>query len=105
MTGKPNILFLMMDQLAPQVLSPYGGKVCRTPHLESLAENGVVFENAYCNYPICAPARFSLMSGRLPSRIGAYDNATELKSEIPTFAHYLRMADYRTCLSRNIQRS
>ncbi len=99
MTGKPNILFLMMDQLAPQVLSPYGGKVCRTPHLESLAENGVVFENAYCNYPICAPARFSLMSGRLPSRIGAYDNATELKSEIPTFAHYLRMADYRTCLS------
>ena len=99
MTGKPNILFLMMDQLAPQVLAPYGGRVCRTPHLESLAENGVVFENAYCNYPICAPARFSLMSGRLPSRIGAYDNATELKSEIPTFAHYLRMAHYHTCLS------
>ena len=99
MTTPPNILFLMMDQLAPQVLKPYGGTVCRTPNLERLADEGVVFENAYCNYPICAPARFSLMSGRMPSRIGAFDNATEFPSEIPTFAHYLRAMGYHTCLS------
>ena len=96
---QPNILYLMMDQLAPQVLSPWGGKICRTPHIDRLADNGVVFENAYCNYPICAPARFSFMSGRLPSRIGAYDNATEFPSEVPTFSHYLRDMGYHTCLS------
>ena len=96
---QPNILYLMMDQLAPQVLSPWGGKICRTPHIDRLADNGVVFENAYCNYPICAPAQFSFMSGRLPSRIGAYDNATEFPSEVPTFSHYLRDMGYHTCLS------
>ncbi len=99
MTRQPNILFVMMDQLAPQVLKPYGGTVCRTPRLERLAADGVVFENAYCNYPICAPSRFGFMSGRMPSRIGAYDNASELPSEIPTFVHHLRTMGYRTCLS------
>ena len=99
MSRQPNILFIMMDQLAPQVLKPYGGKVCRTPHLEQLAAEGVVFENAYCNYPICAPARFSFMSGRMPNRIGSYDNACEFPSEIPTFAHHLRTMGYHTCLS------
>ena len=89
----------MMDQLAPQVLAPWGGKVCQTPNIEQLAADGVVFENAYCNYPLCAPARYALMSGRLPSRIGAYDNASEFASEIPTFAHYLRNLGYHTCLA------
>lgn len=99
MPRQPNILVVMMDQLAPQVLKSYGGAVCRTPRLDRLADEGVVFENAYCNYPICAPARFAFMSGRTPSRIGAYDNACEFPSEIPTFAHYLRAMGYRTCLS------
>ena len=38
---------------------------------------GVLFENAYCNSPLCAPSRYSMLAGRLPSRIGAYDNASE----------------------------
>ena len=99
MPSKPNILFLMLDQLAPQVLAPWGGRVCRTPTIDALARDGVVFDSAYCNYPICAPARFSFMTGRLPSRIGALDNATEFPSEVPTFAHYLRDAGYHSCLS------
>ncbi len=99
MTRQPNILLIMMDQLAPQVLKPYGGSVCRTPNIERLADEGVVFEKAYCNYPICAPARAAFMSGRLPSRVGSYDNACEFRSETPTLAHYLRAMGYRTCLS------
>ena len=99
MTGSPNILFIMADQLAPQVLPAYGHRVVRTPNLDRLAESGVVFENAYCNFPICAPARFSMLSGRLPSRIGAFDNATELPASVPTVHHYLRAAGYRTCLA------
>ena len=99
MTKRPNILFIMADQLAPQVLPAYGHPRVQTPHLDRLAEDGVVFENAYCNFPLCAPARFSMLSGRLPSRIGAFDNAVELPASTPTFHHYLRLAGYRTCLA------
>ena len=99
MAKRPNVLFIMADQLAPQVLPAYGHPSVRTPHLDRLAEGGVVFENAYCNFPLCAPARFSMLSGRLPSRIGAFDNAVELPASVPTFHHYLRLAGYRTCLA------
>ncbi len=97
--GKPNILLFMVDQLTAFVLSAYGGAVCKTPNIDRLAARGTVFENAYCNYPLCAPSRFSMMSGRLPSRIGAYDNGAELPAATPTFAHYLRLNGYHTCLS------
>ena len=99
MAKRPNILFIMADQLAAQVLPAYGHPVVQTPHLDRLAEEGVVFENAYCNFPLCAPARFSMLSGRLPSRIGAFDNAVEFPASTPTFHHYLRAAGYRTCLA------
>jgi choline-sulfatase len=99
-TEQPNILFIMADQLAAPVLPIYNPKsVVKTPHLNALAENGVVFDSAYCNSPLCAPSRFVLMTGRLPSNIGAYDNAAELPADIPTFAHYLRDGGYRTALS------
>lgn len=96
---QPNILFIMADQLAAPVLSMYGGKTAKTPHLDALAEKGVVFDSAYCNSPLCAPSRYVLMSGQLPSKIGAWDNAAEFPADIPTFAHYLRHAGYRTALT------
>ena len=99
MAKRPNFLFIMADQLAPQVLPAYGRTPVQAPHLDRLAENGAVFENAYCNFPLCAPARFSMLSGRLPSRIGAFDNAVEFPASVPTFHHYLRAAGYRTCLA------
>jgi choline-sulfatase len=98
--GRPaNILVIMVDQLSAKALRLYGGRTARTPNLDRLAEEGTVFLNAYSNSPLCAPARFVLMSGQLPSRIGAYDNAAEFRSEIPTFAHYLRVQGYATILS------
>lgn len=99
MSSKPNILILMADQLTPAALPAYGNRTARTPHLDALAERAVVFRSAYCNSPLCAPSRFSFMSGRLPSAIGAYDNAAEFAAQVPTFAHYLRLAGYRTLLS------
>lgn len=89
----------MVDQLTSFVLNAYGGTVCKTPHIDALAKRGVVFENAYCPYPLCAPSRFGMMTGRLPSKIGAYDNGAELPAATPTFAHYLRLHDYYTCIS------
>src|SRR5438132_12829109 len=88
---KPNFLILMADQLTPGALPAYGNAVARTPNLDSLAADGITFRSAYCNSPLCAPSRFSFMTGRLPSAIGAYDNAAELSAELPTFAHYLRL--------------
>lgn len=96
---QPNILFLMADQLAATSLPFYGHKVVKTPNLSRLADEGVVFDSAYCNSPLCAPSRFVLMAGQLPSRIGAFDNASELAADTPTFAHYLRDAGYLTALS------
>jgi choline-sulfatase len=89
----------MCDQLAPQFLPFHGHPLVQAPAMAALAEGGAVFDNAYCNSPLCAPSRFSMMSGRYCSRIGAYDNAAEFRSDIPTFAHYLRGLGYRTCLA------
>jgi choline-sulfatase len=95
---QPNILFIMADQMAAPALPFYGHPLVKTPHLSALAENGVVFENAYCNSPLCAPSRFSMLSGLLPSRFGGYDNAAEFPAGVPTIAHYLRDLGYATCL-------
>jgi choline-sulfatase len=89
----------MADQLAPQFLPAYGHKIVRTPNLDALADKGIVFDACYTNAPLCAPSRYVMMTGRLPTRIGAWDNACELSSEIPTFAHYLSSLGYRTALS------
>jgi choline-sulfatase len=98
-TKPPNILLVMFDQMSAQSLPCYGHGVVKAPHLQGMAERGVVFENAYCNSPLCSPSRFAMMTGQLASRIGAYDNAAELNAGVPTFAHYLRGFGYRTCLS------
>ncbi len=97
---RPNVLFVMADQMAAPLLPIHGGSpALRMPHLGALAATGVVFDSAYCNSPLCAPSRLSLVSGQLPSKIGAYDNAADFPSDIPTYAHYLRQLGYRTALS------
>ncbi|HEY8014846.1 MAG TPA: choline-sulfatase [Dongiaceae bacterium] len=99
MTRRPNILFVMADQMAPAFLPIHGHKLVKAPNIEALADRGTVFESAYCASPLCAPSRFSMMAGRRPAGIGAFDNAADFAADIPTFAHYLRQAGYRTALS------
>jgi len=95
----PNIVNIMADQLSPQFCGTYAHHLVQTPNMDALAESGVRFDAAYCNTPLCAPSRFSFMSGQLVSRIAGYDNGSEFKASIPTFAHALRAQGYRTCLS------
>ena len=99
MPKPPNIVVIMADQLAPQFTGTYGHALVKTPHMDALAASGRRFDAAYCNAPLCAPSRFSFMSGQLVTRIAAYDNASEFPASVPTFAHYLRRMGYRTCLS------
>jgi choline-sulfatase len=99
MTQRPHILLVVVDQLAAQYLPFYGHGVVKTPTLSKLAAQGVVFERFYSPSPLCAPARATLMTGKLSGRTQVYDNAAEFRSSIPTFAHLLRLEGYTTCLS------
>ncbi len=94
-----SFLILMADQLAAGWLPAYGHPVVQTPHLSALAESGTVFESAYTAFPLCAPARAAMLTGRYASRVGVYDNAAEFRAGAPTVAHALRAAGYHTAVS------
>jgi choline-sulfatase len=99
MTRRPNFLILMVDQLAGTFWPDGPADFLHTPHLLRLAETSRRFRNGYTPSPLCLPSRASFMSGLLPSGTGVYDNAAEVPAALPTFAHYLRRAGYRTVLS------
>ena len=66
-TGKPNVLFIAVDDLRPQ-LGCYGHQQMISPNLDALAASGVLFERAYCNMPVCGASRASLLTGLRPTR-------------------------------------
>ncbi|MEC5317776.1 choline-sulfatase [Brenneria populi subsp. brevivirga] len=99
LSKKPNIVILMADQLTAGALSVYGNKITKTPNIDKLAAQGVVFESAYCNSPLCAPSRATLMTGQLNSDNNVFDNAAEFSAQYPTFCHYLRLQGYHTILA------
>lgn len=73
---KPNIIFMCSDQQRKDTLSCYRpGTKCSTPNLDSLAEEGVVFDSAYCSCPVCTPARSSMQTGLMPSKSGFEGNS------------------------------
>lgn len=96
---RPNVLLFMIDQQHAAALRAWGGTVARTPNIDALAARGRVFTRAYSNFPVCMPSRMSMLTGRLASCIGAYDNACELPATTPTLAHCLRFLGYHTVLS------
>lgn len=100
MSGHPNILLIEADQMAAFPLDfydPEGQAI--TPHLSALARDGIVFENAYCNSPLCSPSRASKFTGRLPSSHEVWGNGAELPSQTPTLMHFLRSSGYRSVCS------
>ena len=100
MPGKNNnILIVMADQLSAKALGCYGNSEVKSPHIDRLAAEGVLFESAYSSSPLCTPARYAFMTGQNISQCGGYDNAAYMPSTMPTFAHYIRLMGYKTCLS------
>src|SRR5258708_5978625 len=67
---KPNIVFILADDLGWQDTSLYGSKYYETPNVERLARRGMMFSQAYAAAPICSPTRASLMTGLYPARLG-----------------------------------
>ena len=96
---RPNVLIIMADEHAPQFSGVYGHPIAQSPDIDALGEDGVVFDAAYCNSPLCVPSRMSLMTGRLPSSDGVYDNASPLPSDSVTWAHLLRAVGYDVVLA------
>ena len=96
---RPNILIIMADQLTAALTGAYGHPVVKTPALDRLCAEGVRFDAAYTNCPLCAPARAAMLTGRYASRTRTYDNASALPDDAPTFAHHLRAAGYEVVAS------
>jgi hypothetical protein len=97
---QPNILYIIADQLAAPLLKMYNpSSQILTPNLDALASRSVQFDSAYCPSPLCAPSRMGMITGQLPMKIGAFDNAAQIASDVPTYAHYLRLRGYHTVLA------
>ncbi len=88
----------MSDEHQRDITSCYGHRVVRTPYLDRLAAEGVVFENAYCNSPLCVPSRMSFMTGKYVHQVGAWDNSSVLDSAIETFADHFDAQSVQTIL-------
>jgi arylsulfatase A-like enzyme len=71
--SRPNVLFILADDLGCWALGSAGNAEIRTPNLDRLAGRGVRFENFFCVSPVCSPARASILTGRIPSRHGVHD--------------------------------
>ena len=101
MPQKPNILFLMPDQLRADFLSCYGASFIQTPHIDSLAQKGVRYANACSPSPICVPARSVLLSGVNAIRTGVLGNNNFLRPDLSacgmhTWPEHLNNAGYAT---------
>ena len=93
-----NIVFLFSDEHAGAVMGNSGHPIVRTPHLDRLAEQSYTFDNTYCNYPICTPSRLSMLTGRYPHQIEAWDLGVIPDRQYPTWGDYLTEAGYETVL-------
>ncbi|MFI1100772.1 sulfatase [Streptomyces melanogenes] len=101
---RPNILFILGDDLGWADLSSYGAPHIKTPNLDRLARQGVRFTDAYSGSATCSPTRFSLYTGRFPGRTKGglaepiADRSVGLEPTHPTLASLLRDAGYATAL-------
>lgn len=98
MTKRPNVLWIMADQLRFDYLSCYGHPHLHTPHIDALAKRGVQFNKAYIQSPVCGPSRMSAYTGRYVRSHGSTWNGMPLRVGEPTLGDHLREAGARAVL-------
>lgn len=97
--GRPNLLFILADDVGIEALGCYGGESYRTPTLDHLAEQGLRFDYA-CAMPVCHPTRVCLLTGQYPFRLGNPDWGTFPKeAEQRTVAQLIKAAGYATAIA------
>ncbi|MDA7901191.1 sulfatase [bacterium] len=95
---KPNIIYIMADDCTFNDLGCYGGQA-KTPHIDQLATEGMLFEKCFQAAPMCSPTRHNIYTGLYPVRSGAYPNHTFVKEGTKSLSHYLKPLGYRVALS------
>lgn len=98
-SAKPNFLFIIADDCTHNDLPVYGGENARTPNIDKLAGEGLVFNRAYVSQAICQPSRSALYTGLFPWRNGAAYNHSASKKGLKSISHYLRDLGYRVGIS------
>ncbi|MBT8486954.1 MAG: sulfatase-like hydrolase/transferase [Phycisphaerae bacterium] len=96
--ARPNIIFIYADDHATQAVGAYGSRINRTPNIDRLARQGVVFDNSLVTNGICAPCRAVVLTGQHSHRNGVLTNAEIFDGEQMTFPKLLRDAGYQTAL-------
>ena len=79
---RPNVLFIAVDDLRPE-LNCYGKSHIKSPSIDRLASQGLLFERAYCQQPICNPSRISIMTGMRPDTTDCIVNTDDFRIEVP----------------------
>lgn len=95
---KPNILFILTDDLGFNQIGAYGNTPIKTPNLDKMANNGIRFDQAYAGNTVCSPSRVSLFTGRDGRYMTNNANTVQLAEIDITMAHVLKYADYDTAL-------
>jgi uncharacterized sulfatase len=93
---KKNVLFVVSDDLN-NCLGCYGHPLVKSPNVDRLAKKGMVFNHAYCQFPLCNPSRASFMTGRRPDVTKIYNNTIDFRKNLPdaiTMAQLFRRAGY-----------
>ena len=95
---RPNIIFIMADDHDSQALSCYGSKINKTPNLDRIAKEGMLFKNCFCTNSICAPSRAVILTGKYSHLNGVIDNIVEFDETQRTFPKLLQTSGYETAM-------
>ncbi|QGJ70963.1 Iduronate sulfatase [Planctomycetales bacterium 10988] len=96
---RPNILFIAIDDLRP-TLGCYGDPIAKTPNIDQLAQQGILFQRAYCQQAVCSPSRTSLLTSRRPDTVRVWDLKTHFRKTLPnavTLPQFFKQQGYFAC--------
>ena len=93
---RPNVVFILTDDMRWDAMSLAGNPHVKTPHIDRLAREGVYFRNAFCTTSLCSPSRATILSGLYAHTHGVSDNFTDYPLDLPSFPRQLQAAGYQT---------
>jgi len=96
--ARPNILFVFTDDHASHAISAYGSKINKTPNIDRLANEGMLFRNCFCTNSICAPSRAVIQTGKHSHLNGVINNRVHFNGDQQTFPKLLQKAGYQTAM-------